>query len=220
MMRPTLSEVLKAFQRLHGAPKRREPQGAFAMILYENASYLVPDDVRSRVFEALAKRVGIAPEQILSAPSSVLKRVIAQGGMLVDQRARKLVRAAEIADALGEPLDAVVARSLPEARRVLKKMPGVGAPGADKIALFAGGHRVLPLDSNGLRVLVRLGFAKEHRDYAATYRAVQAGIEGELPRTRPALVAAHLLLRTHGRTICTQTKPRCEACPLSARCAP
>jgi hypothetical protein len=53
-----------------------------------------------------------------------------------------------------------------EARRALQKFPGIGAPGADKILLFTKTHALPALDSNGLRVLVRLGLAKEAKSYS------------------------------------------------------
>ena len=53
------------------------------------------------------------------------------------------------------------------------QFPSIGEPGAEKILLFARVYPVLGLDSNGVRVLTRLGLVVEAKSYAATYRGVQ-----------------------------------------------
>jgi endonuclease III len=91
------------------------------------------------------------------------------------------------------------------------------------LAAFSGkrladrGHPFLAPDSNGLRVLVRLGLVREPKSYARTYaeaREVAAG----LPKDFPSLQAAHLLLQIHGQTLCRRANPRCDICPLAAVC--
>lgn len=78
--------------------------------------------------------------------------------------------------------------------------------------------RWVALDSNGLRVLLRLGYGAERKSYRA-YREVQAAAMAELPADCDTLVRAHLLLRTHGRTLCRATRPTGDGCPLRAGCA-
>jgi endonuclease III len=41
----------------------------------------------------------------------------------------------------------------------------------------------------------------------------------QIPRGAVALSRAHLLLRQHGKTLCRNTRPLCEACPLAGFCA-
>lgn len=75
------------------------------------------------------------------------------------------------------------------------------------------------LESNGLRVLLRVGFAEEKKSYSASYRGVQQALSGQLPSGYDALIAAHQLLRQHGQELCKRTRPLCEAgCPLTADC--
>jgi hypothetical protein len=61
--------------------------------------------------------------------------------------------------------------------------PGIGKPGAERIALFTGTRAVLALDSNALRVLVRLGYGGPD---GATYRPAQARASTQLTETVPA----------------------------------
>jgi endonuclease-3 len=105
------------------------------------------------------------------------------------------------------------------AMKALKLFPSIGEPGAEKILLFCGVASGLPLESNGLRVLTRIGYGRAHmKNYAATYRSVQEAIAPELPISVDRLARAHLLLREHGKTICRDTQPQCHECPVEAEC--
>jgi endonuclease-3 len=103
-----------------------------------------------------------------------------------------------------------------KAKRALKYFPGIGEPGAEKILLFTGRQPLLAPDSNGLRVLVRLGLVREQKSYASTYAASHEAAKA-LPPKPIVMQEAHLLLQQHGRTLCKRTAPRCEACSPGAR---
>jgi endonuclease III len=77
----------------------------------------------------------------------------------------------------------------------------------------------LPLESNGLRVLTRIGYGRAEKDYGKTYRSVQEALEGQIPRKPDELTRAHLLLRHHGKEICRTNTPLCRSCPVVALCA-
>ena len=85
--------------------------------------------------------------------------------------------------------------------------------------MFAGRARILPLDSNGLRVLGRLGLVTNEKDYRTTYRRAQEILAGVLPKANDALIAAYYLLRRHGQELCRRSEPACDGCPLRASCA-
>jgi len=135
-------------------------------------------------------------------------------------RAEKLHAAAEVAREIG--LDELRAkmRAAPEkARKELKKFPGIGEPGADKLLLFHRCARSLAPDSNALRVLTRLGYAEEQANYDKTYRAVKEAVSEKLPESYEAMIAAHQLLRRHGQETCKRTAPSCPVCPLKGDCS-
>jgi endonuclease III len=201
-----LREIVRALAMLHGEPERLEPKGAFEMVLFENASYLVADDVKREVFESLRAKIGTKPDEILAASSRALVKAIERGGMLPEHRASKVRRAAEIAEAAGDALS-----DPKRARAVLRKMPSIGEPGADKIMCFVFGERVVPLDSNGLRVLERIGIVEKDANYTRQYKAAQAALGASKDGER-----VYLLLRMHGKTMCTRKKEQCATCPLNA----
>ena len=218
--RPKLRQIVASLEKLYGKPAPFPSSDPWELILRENASYLVDDIAREEVFRSLKTRIGVTPEAILEAPPERLVEAIRTGGMRPPMRAAKLVEAAEIASEIG--LDRVyeLARDgSAGARKVLKRFPGIGEPGADRLLLAAGSAVTLAPDSNGLRVLVRLGYAKEDANYAKTYRAAAEAVTPELPNDRAWLIAAHQLLRRHGQETCRRSEPRCDVCPLAKGCA-
>jgi endonuclease-3 len=216
----SLDDVLRALKKEHGRVAPPPARGAFQMALWEAVAYLVDDEVRLQVFRSLEKEVGLAPAALAAAGAARVAKAIAAGGMQPAMRAEKVMRAADIALEIGpEELQQEVEAGTPRARKMLERFPGIGRPGAEKILMAHGAARTLAPDSNGLRVLVRLGFAPEKKDYAATYRTMAEALAPELPTKAEALLEAHLLLRLHGQTLCRRTSPACERCPLSGQCA-
>jgi endonuclease-3 len=215
---PDLREAVALLLEAHGTPEPRLARDPFAAVVWENVGYLVDDQRRQQVFERLLDTVGITPEALLAIPEDDLARLIADGGMLPAHRAAKLQKAAVIAAEIGvDELRRQAAAGT--GGRLLRRFPGIGEPGADRLLLLAGGKRTLAPDSNALRVLVRLGFGTESGDYSATYRSAAAAVAPQLPDDLDWLVRAHQLLRRHGQEICRRSVPRCEICPLTRMCA-
>lgn len=218
-MPPALSDVLTTLETAYGLPGPPPYRTLFELIVFENAAYLVDDERRVEVFEALRKRVGLTARAIAGAPDELLVDAIRPGGMRPPDRAAKLRECARLAlETPLEGLPALHAESPPKARRMLKRYPGVGDPGADKLLLVARLERSLAPESNGLRALVRLGFGKEETDYGKTYRSVTEAVKPELPGDLDRLLEGHLLLRRHGQEICRRSSPRCDVCPLGRVC--
>lgn len=198
----TLTRIVAALEKTYG-PMRPHVTDPFEMIVLENVAYLVDDGRRHDTFERLRHAIGITPNAILKHSAGQIAAVIAGGGMKPEMRAEKVLECARLA-AGGE--------------KSLRKFPGVGEPLADRILLFAGSKVTLAPDSNALRVLLRLGFGEESKNYAATYRSALAATNGEL-RDAAFAQRAHLLLRRHGQELCKRSAPRCELCPLRDGCA-
>jgi len=215
----TLPAALDHLAEVYGEPSIPEARPLFELVLRENVAYLVDDAARGRAFDTLRSRVGLSPEALLAAPDSALESVT-RHGILAEQQANKL---REIARITVEDFDGDLerVRALPRlaARRALMTYPSIGEPGAEKILLFGRVYPVLGLDSNGVRVLTRLGLLVEARSYSATYREVQRLGAPFAERGFDWLIRAHILLRQHGQELCKRTRPRCDRCPLSGECA-
>ncbi len=189
------------------------------MILLENVAYLVGDEQREAAFDALRDRVGLSPVEIVTAPEERLVEVARLGGMHPARRVEKLRRVAEIAlQEFEGDLESVLTQSLAKAKRALKKFPGIGDPGAEKILIFTRTQPMLALESNGLRAMMRLGYGEEQKTYSATYRSVQEAVEPELKNDFDWLIETHQLLRRHGQELCKRSEPRCVECPLKLNC--
>ena len=215
-----IAGCLDALEALHGPPAKPLPKRPLDWVWWENVAYLVADDRRAEAYRSLSKRVGLTAEAVQRAPREDLLEVARLGGMHPERRARTLAGIADLAlEAGGGRLERLLRLPAAEARRILKRFPGIGDPGADKILLFCGIAPVLALESNGLRVAVRLGYGKEGKSYAATYRSAREALEPGLAKDCAELARAHRLLRAHGQTLCRRNAPDCDACPLADACA-
>jgi len=214
-----LSRVLKSLEKFYGRPAPPEITDPVELILHENVAYLVDDEKRAAAFAALRKKIGTRPTQVLKASDEELLSITRMGGMAPEVRARRIRQIAEIAHWIfKDDLQSVLSQPLPEARKALKKFPSVGDPGADKILMITRSHPVLSLESNGLRVLLRLGFADQKKSYSATYRGIQQALRDQLPGSYEELMAAYQLLRRHGQELCKRSQPLCSECPLTRSC--
>lgn len=214
----TLPEAVEVLREHYGPPLPLPTSDPFELVLWENVAYLAPPARRREAFELLQRTVGTAPEAILSAGREALERVTAKG-ILKSTFAAKLHECASIAfDKFEGDLEAVIRAPLAGAKKALRSFPGIGEPGAEKILLFSGRQALLAPDSNGLRVLVRLGLIQEDKSYARTYAAGRVAAQ-DLPAEPSVMQEAHLLLQEHGQTLCKRSAPSCEACPLARGCA-
>jgi endonuclease III len=212
------SKLVDKLQQHYGAPAPPPSIDPLELIIWENIAYLASDKRRDEAFRTLKETIGTHPEQILAAQHSALA-AIGKAGILPDVSAEKLLIIAKIAyEEFDSDLRALLKKPLPQAKKALRRFPSIGDPGAEKILLFTGSYPVMALDSNGLRVLCRVGFADEQKNYSATYRSIQNAIRAQLPMDYDSLIRAHQLLRQHGQELCKRSKPRCAECPLNASC--
>lgn len=215
----SFAKIIEKLRGFYGSPEPPKVTDPLGMILLENVAYLTSDERRELAFNALREKAGLTPPEILTAHEETLLEVARLGGMRPAARVEKLRRISEIAlQEFDGDLDRVLKQPLAQARKSLKKFPGIGDPGAEKILLFSKTHPVLALESNGLRVLLRLGYGEERKNYAASYRSAQAAVEGELKKDFNWLIEAHQLLRRHGQELCKTAEPLCPACPVKSNC--
>jgi len=195
-----LPELLDLLEEADGPPPPIPSADGWQLVLAENVAYLVDEKRRWQALADLQRLTGLVPEQILSAPRSALRAVVA--GPHPEQRVQRLRRCAELAIA-GAPWRAY---------------PGIGRPGADRVDLFTGARPVLALDANALRVLARLGYADPRRSYSVAYRLAQAAATARLQATVPVMQRASLLLRRHGKLTCHRQTPACGDCAIARDC--
>jgi endonuclease III len=220
MDRNSLSNMLIAlgeYYRGFALVKKAEP---WHLILQENVAYLADDKRREAAFVLLQETVGLQPHEILCANEKALLGV-GSFGIVPKNTVEKLRRCATIAlDEFGGDLKPILKWPTDQAKKAFMRFPGIGEPSAEKILLFGHAFPILALESNGLRVLLRLGFGRSAKNYRATYKSVQQQAMAALG-AQPSyaeLIKAHQLLRHHGKTLCKTTRPLCGRCPLTDVC--
>ncbi len=214
----SLPRIIDQLEAHYGPPGPPEVTDPWAMIVWENVAYLVNDKRRQQAMAALRAEIGITPAEILAAPRAKLMKAAVRG-IVPEQSVEKLKRCAEIAlEHFDGDLQPILKRPIAQAKKALKGFPAIGDPSAEKILLFGRAYPILALESNGLRVLVRLGFGTETPNYSATYRCVQEAVEDDVIKEFPWLIKAHQLLRRHGQELCKRSRPRCGECPLVGEC--
>lgn len=190
----------------------------FELIVWENVAYLADDARRQKAFVLLRDSTGMTAQGIAAADDETLMAV-ARHGIVPEQTVGKLRRIAEVAmSEFAGDVDAVVALPTKEAMKALHTFPAIGKPAAEKILMMNGVLPVLALESNGLRVLQRIGYALDTGNYDRDYRAMRAVTAG-ISEDCEWLSMAHLLLRRHGQSVCRRSTPECGRCPLVDGCA-
>ena len=219
MKKSSFHQIIETLEAHYGKPTPPNVTDPLGLILFETVAYLATDAQRASAFAALKEKVGLKPTQILAASTEDLIKVTRLGGIHPQLRAARLK---EIAQIVLIDFDGNLRKTLElppaEAIKALKKFPSIGKPGAEKVLLFSKTYPLLALESNGLRVLLRLGFGDEGRSYSASYASVQEALKDQIPSDCNYLIRAHQLLREHGKTLCRNSNPACDICPVNARC--
>lgn len=108
----------------------------------------------------------------------------------------------------------------PRSAKLIEELPGIGRSTAAAIAAFAFGERGAILDGNVKRVLAR-HFGVEGFPGSVKIEAKLWGIATELlpPEGRLGGIEEYTQgLMDLGATVCTRTRPACDACPVRAGC--
>jgi endonuclease-3 len=101
---------------------------------------------------------------------------------------------------------------LPADREKLMTLPGVGRKSANVILSQGFGIPAFAVDTHVGRIARRIGFTNEEDP-----DKVEQALTAVIPEKD--WTEGHLLMITHGRTICSAKKPLCGTCPISALCS-
>jgi endonuclease-3 len=218
-MKPPFLEIIDALEKFYGPHPAPAESGPLEMVLLENSAYLVGDEQRERAFNALRDHIGLTPSDILSASPEELFSIAEMGGPMPELRVKKLCGIATTAMAgFDGDMRKILQLPLSQAKKALKKFPGIGDPGAEKILLFCRAYAVPAFESNGLRALTRLGFADSGKSYSAAYNEAREKVLAQTGPDFDLLIKSYHLLRRHGQELCKRKTPLCGPCPLNDRC--
>lgn len=147
-------------------------------------------------------------EMLASAPEDEVLHLWA--GLGYYSRARNLHQAAKM---VMETFDG----QFPDTLENLLRLPGVGQSTAGAILSIAYGQRATILDGNVKRVLARFLGITEPINQKETENLLWEHAVAYTPHKRAADYTQAIM--DLGATVCTRSKPLCDACPLSRNCA-
>jgi A/G-specific adenine glycosylase len=107
---------------------------------------------------------------------------------------------------------------VPSSHAELLALPGIGAYTAAAVAVFAFHCRHAVLDTNVRRVLTRLASGREFPGAAPTV-AEYSLAESLLPADAAVAARWSVAVMELGALTCTAAAPKCDECPVAARCA-
>ncbi|HQQ63656.1 MAG TPA: A/G-specific adenine glycosylase [Pseudomonadales bacterium] len=125
-------------------------------------------------------------------------------------RARNLHRTAQV-------VTEIHGGKFPDNVDILMRLPGIGRSTAAAIASIAYGKSTAILDGNVKRVLARFHAVEGWPGDAAVTKKLWLHAEQHMPHKRAGDYTQAIM--DLGATVCTRSKPRCEACPLRKHCA-
>src|ERR1700679_181842 len=118
----SFNQIVALLKRHYGVPSVPPAKGPFELVLWENACYLLPDERRLEVFEALRDKVGLTPAAIDAAPDSLLLPLAKRGGMRPETRVFRWRQIAGIAlNQYAGNLDSILTLPYTEAKKALKQ---------------------------------------------------------------------------------------------------
>ena len=106
----------------------------------------------------------------------------------------------------------------PVTASALAGLPGIGRSTAAAIAAFASSERAPILDGNVKRVLCRVFGIEGFPGERAVEERLWALAESLLPGNAGDIGVYIQAQMDLGATVCTRTRPACNACPLAAQC--
>jgi A/G-specific adenine glycosylase len=106
---------------------------------------------------------------------------------------------------------------VPDDIDALLALPGIGVYTARAVATFAFGQRHPVVDINVRRVIARVVHGRGEPGPPSVRRDL-ADVDALLPEPPSQAARASVALMELGAVVCTAARPRCDACPLTARC--
>ncbi len=147
--------------------------------------------------------VANTPQAILALGEAGLKNYIKTIG-LYNTKAKNIIK-------LCEDLIRLHGAEVPDNRKDLEALAGVGRKTANVVLNTAFGQHTMAVDTHIFRVSNRLGLAP-----GKTVRAVENKLLKAIPDE--FMLDAHHWLILHGRYTCLARKPKCAECPVEHLC--
>ena len=204
--------ILEKLSSYYGKVNPWKGRSAFDVLVRIVISQNTSDVNTDRAFARLSEKFDVSPKTISMAKISELEDCLEIGG-LYKQKSKRLKKIAQkLVEDFGGDLEFLGDLPVEEARKFLLNFEGVGEKTADVLLSFYFDKPKIAIDTHVFRVAKRLGYEGK----GSKYSEIQSKLEAEIPEEKR--LEAHLLLITHGRSLCTARKPKCYDCPIVDEC--
>jgi len=190
---------LKQFYGLLPAP----PSDAFALFVWDTLAFKTTPQKRDLAFAALKRGHALTPDAMAKAAPKTVEDGVKLAGPYFEQRLRAIRTGIAVFQRTPD-LPSRLSAPLPVAQEAASVLPQTHDGGAERMLLFAGTHRVLPMDAGTARVVNRLGY--------------DGAPDAELPHSLDLYRRVSLYLSHHAIATCTDADPHCTVCPLLHDC--
>lgn len=209
--RAVFDALFTAFGAQHWWPGETPLEVMIGAVLTQNTAWRNVE----RAIAQLRAADALDAETLLALPEATLAELIRPAGYfnVKARRLKALLRFLADQGALAQAGTLGARTALPELRRRLLAVHGVGEETADSILLYALGRPVFVVDAYTRRIFTRLGLLHGDERYAD----IQTVFQAHLPPDARLYNEYHALIVRMGKDVC-RPRPRCAACPLRADC--
>lgn len=198
-----IGEIFKIWQAANPEPKSDLMYtNTYTLLVAVALSAQSTDKGVNKATEKLFREI-ITPADMLRLGEDRLKEHIKTIG-LYNVKAKNAIKAAEI---LVEQFNGIV----PDNRKDLESLPGVGRKTANVVLNIAFGKPTLAVDTHIFRVSNRVGFTKAKNPLQTEQQLLPI-----IPKEY--IQHAHHWLILHGRYICKGKRPLCNECTVAKFC--
>ncbi|HCU07233.1 MAG TPA: endonuclease III [Holosporales bacterium] len=198
-----MGEIFKIWQAANPEPKSDLMYtNTYTLLVAVALSAQSTDKGVNKATEKLFREI-ITPADMLRLGEDRLKEHIKTIG-LYNVKAKNAIKAAEI---LVEQFNGIV----PDNRKDLESLPGVGRKTANVVLNIAFGKPTLAVDTHIFRVSNRVGFTKAKNPLQTEQQLLPI-----IPKEY--IQHAHHWLILHGRYICKGKRPLCNECTVAKFC--
>jgi endonuclease-3 len=206
------AELIAILDREYGRAPARPSGAPVTELVLTLLSQHTSDHNSGRAMHQLLERFS-SWDAIIEARPEAVEEAIRPGGLAPTKSKRLQALLAEVHERAPDwNLDFLRRLPLPEAKRWLTSLPGVGPKTAACVLLFALGRPALPVDTHVERVSKRLGLVPPKMPADRAHDLLEESL------TPSQVYAFHVDLIQHGRRTCHARAPRCLECPLLGRC--
>ncbi len=203
--------LLAAYGPQHWWPANTPFEVMVGAVLTQNTAWM-------NVERAIANLIAagrLTCQGILTLPDEALAELIRPAGYFNVKARRLKALCAFLAEqgVAAQPERLRELAPLPELRRRLLAVHGVGEETADSILLYALGLPIFVVDAYTRRIFSRLGLIAG----SETYGHIQQGFMAQLPQEVRLFNEYHALIVHLGKSVC-RPRPRCGECPLRDIC--